>query len=861
MISSSIRRRYLVNMNSSDNYYVTNKTNEVIEACYYVQNSSDDPLWQYDYAMNISLPYLLTQLVVVISLDRLLLLILRSLRQPPIVAHIICGVVLGPTLLLETDFAKNFIFPQKTAMVLETFANFALTYYMFLVGLEMDFSLIMQSGAEVLSVTAAGIMFPLLLGFGLYFMAIERTEEFDRRGSMFWAMVLASTNFPDLTRILADLKLLRTNIGRLAMISAVLSDMFSWILLIIAISIFNGHKYKTIVATVVFVLICVFALRPVVAWLIDRTTRDEVISDTHVWFIMAGILLCGLTTDACGSHSIVGAFMFGVILPQDESVRNKVLEKLQDFVTGILMPLFFLISGIRTDLPYMFRTTSWIMVFLVIVLSWAAKVANVFMVSLLYKMSATDSLVLGMLMNTKGVFALIILNTGRNIGVCFPLVMGQSNNKLFHTVNLHVSVCMSCYLQALNNQTFPLMVLSVLVMSCLIEPIVAFVNKLTKRQVRQLSRSIKGSEQDTELRILACVHSMRNVLGILSVLNLSHGTKESPLTVIAIHLIELSKRASTKMLIVHDDGNLDGGIRFNQVNSETTNIIRAFEKVNDDEVVKVQTMSVISPYATMHVDICSLAHDKCANLILLPFHKEVKADGHMGNPNSNFANVNKNVLMNTPCSVAILVDRGISSKAFESTDKFCGDFPRQIAMLFIGGPDDREALAYACRMAGQHNVSLTVARFHPGEDTTDPNLQSDTSLNQESVIDDEHIEDFKSKVTDNNGIHYTEMTVHSGEETIAGIKALGDNVFDLYIVGRRQREVKSPVTEGLADWGNLPELGAIGDTLLSSNFALHASLLVVQHYISTDVIHEISDNFSTCTLGIGTKPDVQRCDF
>ncbi|KAK8657151.1 hypothetical protein V6N13_035406 [Hibiscus sabdariffa] len=139
-------------------------------------------------------------------------------------------------------------------------------------------------------------------------------------------------------------------------------------------------------------------------------------------------------------------------------------------------------------------------------------------------------------------------------------------------------------------------------------------------------------------------------------------------------------------LIVHDDGNPDGGVRFNQSKSETTNIIRAFKKVNDEEVVTVQTMSVISPYATMHVDICSLADDKCANLILLPFHKEVKADGHMGNPNSNFANVNNNVLMNMPCSVAILVDRGISSKVFESTDKFCGHFTRQIAMLFIGGP-------------------------------------------------------------------------------------------------------------------------------------------------------------------------------
>ncbi|GMI99554.1 cation/H+ exchanger 23 [Hibiscus trionum] len=816
-------------MSASADHYVVKKTNEIIEACYYVQSSNNDPLWRDHSSLNTSLPFLLTQLFFVLFLDRLLLLVLRPLRQPPIVAHIICGVVLGPTLLSETEFSKKYIFPPKTAMVLETFANLALTYYMFLVGLEMDFSLIMQSGNQVISVTAAGILFPLLLGFGLYFMAIERSEEFDRRGSMFWAITLSSTNFPDLTRTLADLKLLRTNIGRLAMISAVLSDLVLWLLLIIAISIFNGHKYKTIAATVVFILICVFALRPAIAWLIDRTSRDEVISDTHVWFIMAGVLLFGFATDACGSHSIVGAFMFGVILPKEESVRNKVLDKLNYIVTAILMPLFFLISGIRTDLPYMFGKTSWIMVFLVIVLSWAAKVASVFLVSLYYRMSAADSLVLGMLMNTKGVFALIVLNTGRNI-------------------------------RALNNQTFPLMILAVLVMSCLIEPIIALVNKPTKSVTRQLNRSIEGSEPDTELRILACVHSMRNVMGILSVLNLSHGTKESPLSVIGIHLIELSKRASTAMLIVHDNGNQDSVGRFNQAKTETTNIIQAFEsfkKVNDDEAVMAEMMSVISPYATMHVDICSLADDNCANLILLPFHKDVKADGHMGNPNSNFANVNNNVLMNTSCSVAILVDRGISLKVFDSPDKFTGNSTRQIAMLFIGGHDDREALAYACRMAGQHNVSLTVARFHPGEYPTYPNLQSNASINQERLIDDEHIANFKSKALDNTGIHYTEMTVHSGEETIAGIRALGDNMFDLYIVGRRQGEVKSPVTEGLADWGNCPELGTIGDTLLSSNFALHASLLVVQHYMSTDVIHEMPDNCSTCRIGIGT----QKCDF
>ncbi|GMJ06573.1 cation/H+ exchanger 23 [Hibiscus trionum] len=820
-------------MNDSNDYYVIKKTNEVVEACFYVKNSTNDPLWRDHSSLNTSLPFLLTQLFVVLLLDRLLLFLLRPIRQPPIVAHIICGVVLGPTMFAETEFSMKYIFPHKTTMVLETFANLALTYYMFLIGLEMDFSLILQSGAQVISVTAAGIMFPLLLGFGLYFMAIKDSEDFDRRGSLFWAIALTSTNFPDLTRILADLKLLRTNIGRIAMSSAILSDLFSWFLLIIAISIFNGQKYKTILSTVVFVLICLFALRPAIAWMINRASKGEVISDTTVWFIMAGILLFGLTTDACGSNSIVGAFMFGVILPKDETVRNKVVEKLNYFVTGILMPLFFYINGLRSDIPYMFKKTSLIMVVIVVVCSWAAKVVSVSLVSLHYKMSARDSLILGLLMNTKGVLALIILNTGRNIG-------------------------------ALNQQTFPLMILVLLVMSCLIEPIISLVNKPSRKILKNLNRSIKGSAPDTELRILACVHSMRNVMGTLSLLKLSHGTNESPLSVFGTHLIELSKRASTAMLIVHNDGNQDEGGRFNRAKTETTNIIQAFEnfeKANDDRAVTVYTMSVISPYATMHVDICSLAEDKCVNLIVLPFHKEVKADGHMGTANSNYANVNNNVLMSTPCSVAILVDRGISSKVFDSQDKSSGNYIRQIAMLYVGGPDDREALAYAYRMAGHPNVNLTVARFLPGQHATDPNLQSNASINREKLIDDENIEDFKSKVANNSGIHFTEMTVHNGEETIAGIRTLGDNVFDLYVVGRRQGEFRSPVTEGLSDWGTCPELGALGDTLVSSNFALNASVVVVQHYISTDVIPEMSDNVPTCTLGIGTKQGVQRCDF
>ncbi|XWS61049.1 hypothetical protein CRYUN_Cryun07bG0092400 [Craigia yunnanensis] len=809
-------------MSASEDHYEIRKTNDVLEACYYTKNTSSNPLWRNESALNTSLPFLLTQLFVVLFVDRLLMLILKPLHQPRIVAHIICGVLFGPTVFGETQFSKKYIIPHKTTMVVETFANLAQVYYMFLVGLEMDFSLILHSGTQALSVAIAGILFPLLLGFGLYFIVLNNSEEFDSRGSMFWAIALTSTNFPDLARILADLKLLRSNIGRIAMSSAIISDLCSWLLLVVAISIFNENKYGTVISTGVFILICIYALRPTLSWLNNQTSRGENVTETHVWFILAGIVICGFITDGCGSHSIVGAFMFGVIMPQEDIIRSKILEKLDDFVTGILLPLFFLTNGLRSDMGFMLAETSWTMVLLVIVLSCAAKVVSVFFVSLRYNMPTQEGLALGLLMNTKGVLALIIVNTGRNI-------------------------------KALNNQSFPLMILTLLIMSCLIEPIIAFAYKPTRNIIEHKNRTIQRTEPDSEFRILACVHSMRNVMGTLSLLDLSHGTKKTPFSIFAIHLLELSERASTAMLIVHDEYKV-GGNGYSREKTETSQVIRAFEnfeKINN--AVTVQTMTVVSPYTTMHMDICSLADDKCVNLIIIPFHKQLKADGSMGNSNSNFVDVNHNVLMNASCSVGILVDRGIGSKHFDS-QIISGKPTRQIAMLYIGGPDDREALAYAWRMAGNLNVSLTVARFLPGKDAVKLNLENNNDIvkdvDREKQVDDEYIEEFKLKSMNNNSITtYIEKVVNSGEETIAAIRAMGD-VYDLYVTGRRQGVLKSPVTSGLSDWGRCPELGPIGDTLGSSNFALHASVLVVQQYISTDGT-ETSQDSSACSLGIG----------
>ncbi|OMO85884.1 Cation/H+ exchanger [Corchorus capsularis] len=528
---------------------------------------------------------------------------------------------------------------------------------------------------------------------------------------------------------------------------------------------------------------------------------------------MAGIVLCGLITDACGSHSIVGAFMLGVVMPNEDIIKRKIVDKLDDFVAGILMPLFFLTNGLRTNARYMASKTSWMMIWMVIVVSWAAKVVSVFIVTLFYRMPPKEGLVLGLLMNTKGVLALIIINTGRNI-------------------------------KALNNQSYPLMVLSILAMTALIEPIISFTYKPARHIVEHKNRTIQRLETNSELKILACLHSMRNLMGTLGLLDLSHSPNQTLISVIAIHLLELSERATTGMLIVHDEYR-GTGTDSSRAKTETSQIVSAFENFGQIyEGMTIQTMTVVSPYTTMHMDICSLAEDKCVNLIVLPFHRELKPDGKIGDGDPNFTEVNENVFINAPCSVGLLIDRGIGSKRFDSQN-ISAKFAGQIAMVFIGGPDDREALAYAWKMAAGHvQVHLTVARFLPAKDPMKSNLENKipNEVDREKQIDDDYIEELKLKTSMNNivWINFVDKIVNSGDETLAALKAMGDG-FALYVIGRRKGE-ESLVTSGLSDWGCCPELGTLGDTLGSSNFAWQSSILIVQQYISNDGNDDTSED-------------------
>lgn len=398
-------------------------------------------------------------------------------------------------------------------------------------------------------------------------------------------------------------------------------------------------------------------------------------------------------------------------------------------------------------------------------------------------------------------------------------------------------------MQALNNITFPLMALSLLVMTCLVEPIIAATYKPQKRLMKNKHRTIASAvTPNTQFRILACIHSIRDVPCMISLLNASHSTPDFPITTIAVQLVELTGR-STAMLIVHDQCKTDN-TNPERTKSESQQIIDAFKSYERrNNSVFVQTITAVSAYKTMHEDICSLAEDKHVCLIILPFYKDMTADDRIEESASTFPSMNQSVLENAPCSVGLLVDRGLGSIAqMESTGNSIKGY--NIAVIFVGGPDDREALAYAWRMAGHAHVSLTVLRFLPGKESTGSNgHRQNTSSDQhgemfnemscedkEKMLDDEYTYEFMFKTMGDKSITYAEKVVNNGDETLAAIKEREAD-YDLYIVGRG-KNVSCPLTAGLSDWSSCKELGILGDALASSNFASHASVLVVQQYIA-----------------------------
>lgn len=378
-------------------------------------------------------------------------------------------------------------------------------------------------------------------------------------------------------------------------------------------------------------------------------------------------------------------------------------------------------------------------------------------------------------------------------------------------------------------------------------PLVALILHRSKRRVVYRRRNLQRSKHDSELRMVACVHNYRNVPSIITLLETSNPTKQSPIFLYVLQLIELVGRASS-MLIMYDQESRRGC--YHQQNIATlhrgeqqTELINAsFENYEQHSSgVSVQFLSATSLYVTMHEDIITIAEDRYAALIILPFHMAIGVSGELETFNPAIRTINQNVLAKAPCSVAIFVDRGLAT-----TTNFiieARNLSINMALLFIGGPDDRDALAYAWRMADHSGVNLTVLRFIPENKRsssvvgTMTQKELDELIEADRQLDEDFIVDFRFQNAGNESVMYVEQVVSDSEETVAAIRSMKN--CDLFVVGRGHGR-SSICTVGLEEWSEFSELGVMGDFLISSDSEIKASILVVQQYTDSGLGTELN---------------------
>lgn len=329
--------------------------------------------------------------------------------------------MLGPSALGRNTTYLNNIFPKRSLTVLDTLSNLGLLFFMFLVGLELDLRAIRRTGKKVLSIAAGGIFLPFIMGIGTSY-ALKATIAKGVNGPaflIFMGVAFSITAFPVLARILAELKLLTTDVGRTAMSAAAVNDVAAWILLALAVALSGSDKSPLVSLWVLlcgagFVLLCSLVVPKIFKWMQQRCPEGEPVKELYICASLVIVLAASFVTDMIGIHCLFGAFVIGVLVPKQGPLGGQLVEKVEDLVSGLLLPLYFVSSGLKTNIATIKGAQSWGFLVLVIVTTCFGKIVGTVGVSLACKVPVRESVAIGFLMNSKGLVELIVLNIGKD---------------------------------------------------------------------------------------------------------------------------------------------------------------------------------------------------------------------------------------------------------------------------------------------------------------------------------------------------------------------------------------------------------------------------------------------------------------
>lgn len=368
---------------------------------------------------------LLLQLIIIMLSARFFGKLATLLGQPSVIGEILAGILLGPS-LLGLIFPEGFqlLFPKESLSTLQILSQLGLLLFMFVIGMELDLKILKNQAESAVIISHSSIMFPFLLGAGLaYFIYVPLAPEgVDFIAfCLFMGIGMSITAFPVLARIILEKGLTKTTLGSLALTAAAADDVTAWCILAIVVTIVNAGSFSSgilmIVMSLTYMLVMWKGILPLMKRAGNLYTTKESMTKTITAFFFLFIFFSAWITEAIGIHALFGAFLAGVVMPDKKELRDNLVEKIEDFSLTVLLPLFFAFTGLRTKFGLLSSSGLWPVFFLILFVAVLGKLGGSSIASRMSGKNWKDSLSIGILMNTRGLMELIVLNIGYDLGV------------------------------------------------------------------------------------------------------------------------------------------------------------------------------------------------------------------------------------------------------------------------------------------------------------------------------------------------------------------------------------------------------------------------------------------------------------
>lgn len=405
------------------------------------------------------LSVLILQIIAIILVSRILGYLFNRISQPTVIGEIVAGIALGPSLLgLFFPEISEHLFPPGSLEQLKSLSQIGLVLFMFVIGMELDLNILKKKAHDAVIISHASILIPYFLGMVLAYALYSR---FAPEGvsflafSLFVGIAMSITAFPVLARIIQERGLTKTRLGIIAITCAAADDVTAWCLLAAVIAIVKAGSFVsalyTISMAVLYVLFMLAVARPLLAKMGRMYSSRERMTKTIVAILFLVLLSSAWMAEIIGIHALFGAFLAGVIMPTGPSFRKLITDKVEDVSLVLLLPLFFVFTGLKTRIDLLNDPELWYTSALIIAVAVAGKFGGSALAAKFVGIPWKISLSIGALMNTRGLMELIVLNIGLELGI-------------------------------LSDEMFTMMVLMALVTTFMTGPALAFINFLYRNK-------------------------------------------------------------------------------------------------------------------------------------------------------------------------------------------------------------------------------------------------------------------------------------------------------------------------------------------------------------------------------------------